>query len=413
MKQFKAVILMMAAMLVMSACMPVQPETDVSMSAQEASSQATYAAKGHFDVGYQAVTISDNEGRDIGTGLWYPALNEDGLDETITYQIEPKVPEMFGDGPAVVYGQALENAAINSSSGPYPLVVFSHGFGLNAAAYHTIPEHLASYGFIVLAPEHIEGDWFESMAAVIDRPRDIVRTLDYAEALNTDDTDFANQIDMDNVAVMGHSYGGYTTLAMAGAQIDLNAFNERCAALPEDSPEQFLCAPIAGRDAEMAQYAGLADVPDGLWPSYGDERVDAIMPIAGDAFLFDTKGLASITIPMLAIGGTADTGTPYEWGSKMSYDFTSSAEKSLVGLVGAEHMVAGSSCDDMPWTDNSPYAPFICDDPVWDKDAAHDVIHHYVTAFLLATLKEDADARTQLLPDTAQFEGIEYTTTFE
>ena len=377
MKRFILATFIMATVLITSACVPIQPEADVNLPAQDNTTEATYAAKGPYAVGYRAVTISDDSGRDISAGVWYPALGEEGVEAAITYTIEPKVPEMFGDGPAVVYGQALENAALDTSSGPYPLVVFSHGFGLNAAAYHQIPEHLTSYGFIVLAPEHIEADWFESMQAIIDRPKDIKRTLDFAEALNSDDAEFSNQIDMDTVAVVGHSYGGYTTLAMAGAQIDLAAFNDRCAALTEDSPEQFLCAPIAGRDAEMAEYAGLAEAPDALWPSFGDERVDAIVPIAGDAFLFDAKGLASITVPMMAIGGTADTGTPWDWGSKLSYHYASSAEKSLVGSVGAEHMVAGSSCDDMPWTANSPYAPFICDDPAWDKGAAHDVINHY------------------------------------
>ena len=76
-----------------------------------------------------------------------------------------------------------------------------------------------------------------------------------------------------------------------------------------------------GNEAEMAALAGLDGVPEGVWSPFGDPRVSAIIPMAGDAYLFDAAGLSNVTVPMMAIGGTADTGTPYDWGSKLSYDF--------------------------------------------------------------------------------------------
>ena len=89
-------------------------------------------------------------------------------------------------------------------------------------------------------------------------------------------------------------------------------------------------------------------MPEGLWPSFGDPRVKAILPVASDSYLFDQASLAKITVPMMAIGGTANTGTPYDWGSKPSYDYASSAKKALVTLEGAEHTIT-TSCDNMPW----------------------------------------------------------------
>ena len=133
--------------------------------------------------------------------------------------------------------------------------------------------------------------------------------------------------------------------------------------------------------------------------------------MAGDSYLFDMAGLSQITLPMMAIGGTADTGTPYDWGSKPSYDHASSAQKTLVGLVGAEHMVTASPCEDMPWIAESPYYAYLCFDPVWDKARALDLVHHFSTAFLLDTLKGDEAARAALLPDAVQFPGVEYATT--
>jgi predicted dienelactone hydrolase len=65
----------------------------------------------------------------------------------------------------------------------------------------------------------------------------------------------------------------------------------------------------------MAARAGLDPMPQGLWPAMGDPRVTAIIPMSSDSYLFDKAGLAKITIPMMTMGGTADTGTPYLWGS--------------------------------------------------------------------------------------------------
>lgn len=39
---------------------------------------------------------------------------------------------------------------------PYPLIVLSPGFAMGAEAYGWLAEHLASYGFVVTAPEHQE-----------------------------------------------------------------------------------------------------------------------------------------------------------------------------------------------------------------------------------------------------------------
>src|SRR3954469_21297329 len=118
--------------------------------------------------------------------------------------------------------------------------------------------------------------------ALIDRPDDIHRAIDYAELLNKPGAPMAGLIDMDNIAVVGHSYGGYTALAAAGAQFDFAAYKDRWAALTADDPRNFLCAPLPN-ESDMAMRAGLAEVPSGLWPSFGDPRITAAISLAGDA----------------------------------------------------------------------------------------------------------------------------------
>lgn len=401
--------------LILSACQPIQPATKLLAPEPVGlrPDAPEYAKHGPFWVGYRSLVIGEGTEHPLEAGLWYPALNPEGVKEEITYSITLKIPGLELSAPPVVYGHALRDATVDTTAAPYALVLFSHGFAGNAPWYNTIIEHYASYGFIVLAPEHTEHfdpEWSDLWSASIDRPRDIKQALDYAEQVTASGGAMAGLIDMQHVAVVGHSYGGYAALAMAGAQYDLAAYNARCAELPENDPNLFLCTPLVPKEADMAARAGLDPMPEGLWPSFGDPRVTAIVPMASDSYLFDKAGLAKITIPMMAIGGTADTGTPYAWGVRPAYDYVSSAQKALVTLEGAEHTIV-FSCDSTPWMSETFAYVWQRFDPVWDKARGLDLIHHFSTAFLLAELKGDKEAAKALAPENVTFPGIQYETT--
>lgn len=141
-----------------------------------------------------------------------------------------------------------------------------------------------------------------------------------------------------------------------------------------------------------------------------DPRVDVAIPIAGEGYWFNEQGLAAITMPMLIIGGTGDNLVPYEWGVRPVYDHTSSQQKALVTLENADHFISLSSCADAPTTlelvGNDFY--YLCSDAVWDMDRAHDLMNHFIVAFLLDQLKGDAEAAAALAPDAVSFPGIAY-----
>jgi predicted dienelactone hydrolase len=128
--------------------------------------------------------------------------------------------------------------------------------------------------------------------------------------------------------------------------------------------------------------------------------VDAIVAMAGDAYLFGEQGLSSVQVPAMLLGGTADTGTPWDWGAKLAFEHISSRERTLVGLEGAEHFVPIASCDDMPFSSDLPeeYRLLLCQDPSWDKTKGLDVIHHLTTAFLRHELARDESAAQALAP---------------
>lgn len=373
-----------------------------------------YALHGPYWVGTTEFVIDPDSERPIPLWVWYPALNPDGAEEVVTYEYQAKwVPGP--DFTPVVYGHALRDAAPDLSSGPYPVLVLSPGFGTNPASYANLLEHAASYGFVVLGPDHQEGVYLmeenifrDLPTSTVENPRDITRVLDYAEGLTASGGALEGLLDLEHVAVAGHSSGGHTALAAGGARLDLTAFNARCeAARAQGDPNAWLCDPLEPFEAEIAALAGLDSAPEGLWPSWGDPRVDAIIPMASDSYLFGEAGLAAITVPMLAMGGTADTGTPPEWGILPAFDYASSQQKALVLFENAEHGIFANSCASSPWLVDIGLG-FQCADPIWDKLRANDLINHFMTAFLLATLKGDADATAALAPDAVAFPGITY-----
>jgi predicted dienelactone hydrolase len=367
-----------------------------------------YGVRGPHPVGARDITIDTQSG--LEGVLWYPALNPDGAVEAITYTNILK----FSFAPiasTTLPGHALRDALADLSAGPYPLVVLSPGFALGNTTYAWLAEHLASYGFVVISPDHqerYEETFSDNWRAVVRRPKDVLAVMAYVDDVTATGGMFEGLIDTDLVAVVGHSSGGYTALAAAGGRIDVAGFTARCeAALAAKDPDAWLCGIFLPNVSNMADLAGLDPMPDGLWPSRAVPGVDAVVALAGESILFNQAGLAEITIPVMSIGGTHDFGTPFEWGALPIYKYVSSAKKILVAFEGADHMIFGTKCDDLPIFEEVGFY-LLCSDPVWDMDRAHDLTNHFTTAFLLAELKRDTEAVAALAPEAVQFPAVTY-----
>jgi dienelactone hydrolase len=103
-----------------------------------------------------------------------------------------------------------------STGGPFPLVVFGHGFAVTPATYYRLLHAWAQAGYVVAAPvfplqnAHAPGGPNES--DLVNQPRDmrfVISTLLSARG------PFAGLIDPHAVAVAGQSDGGETALAVA------------------------------------------------------------------------------------------------------------------------------------------------------------------------------------------------------
>ena len=131
-----------------------------------------------------------------------------------------------------MYGGVLD-AALDTSAGPYPLLMFSHGScGLPTQATFLMPL-LASQGFIIVAPPHPGNTLTDfptcgGAQALVDsareRPEDIRFVLDAMLAANLDRTSpFFAAIDASKLGMSGHSFGGFTTYRVTELDARFNA----------------------------------------------------------------------------------------------------------------------------------------------------------------------------------------------
>ncbi|HEY8516258.1 MAG TPA: hypothetical protein VIS07_12150 [Candidatus Binatia bacterium] len=130
-------------------------------------------------------------------------------------------PAQDGSGPIDEGERAVRDAPLELSGGPYPLLVFSHGScGYPRQSLFLTP-WLASHGFIVVAPPHPGNTIFEFpdcqaqsalAAAAVERPQDVVFTLDQMLEANRDPSSpLFGAIDERRLGMSGHSFGGLTT----------------------------------------------------------------------------------------------------------------------------------------------------------------------------------------------------------
>jgi dienelactone hydrolase len=222
-------------------------------------------------------------------------------------------------------------------SGPFPVVIFSHGFHGCATQSRFLMRALAAGGYLVFAPSHRDaacGDvarWLERPAERFARPdrwspasfRDRAEDVEHLLAALRDDPGSAQRIDWQRLALAGHSLGGYTVLGLAGA-----------------------------------------------WPSWRLSGVRAVLALSPYAQPFVVRhDLSGLAAPVMYQGGTLDFGiTPAIEKNEGAY-VLSPPPKYFVEFAGVGHFA---------WTDLNPIA--------------HQAIAAYSLAFLDRYAKGGATA---------------------
>lgn len=270
---------------------------------------------GPFHIGKRTVSFVDpsRDGRGINITLWYPAELPAGSS---------------GDDP-------IQDADPDPSGAPYPLILSSTKVANIFAPY------LISHGFTWASVDRIDF-YYQMNTQMIDQPLDILYALNQAGSKSLEGLD--NIIDAGRAGAIGYSFDGYNALAVSGARIDSQYYLAQC---PDPDPateailsglSAFSCTP-AGAWNEFAAHAGEAITAseDGLWQPITDERIRAVMPMAGEGWwLFGERGLAAVNRPTLIIAATQDDLYPE---NVQIYEHLGTPDKALISFVGLDHMM--------------------------------------------------------------------------
>lgn len=232
--------------------------------------------------------------------------------------------------------------------GQGPLVVISHGFGADRRFLSYLAQHLASHGLTVAALEHPGSNvaWLAGITIgssgsgrlsdilpsteFVDRPKDISFLLNELERLNRYSSILAGKLDTQHVTVVGHSLGGYTALALAGAKLDIPALRQFChgRSLVELSPADWLQCTATDLSEDQ--------------PSFRDPRVSRIIalnPVMGR--IFGESGLTHVAVPSLILSATEDPITPSISQQMLPFAQFQQPDQMLITAIGGTHLSAG------------------------------------------------------------------------
>ncbi len=221
-------------------------------------------------------------------------------------------------------------------SGKTPVVIMSHGLGSRPEDFAESAKHLASYGYVVALPQHPGSDFQQVQDLVkglsqqvfltsefINRPQDISFVIDELERRNA--SEFAGQLNLQAVGVMGHSFGGYGAMAVAGATIDFDFLQQACDRL------------IYLNTSLLLQCRALS-LPRQPY-NFRDKRVAAVYAANPANFnIFGPQGLAQIQIPVLIAAGTYDPATPAVFEQAGSFLYLTTPDKYLALMEGQVHI---------------------------------------------------------------------------
>ena len=217
----------------------------------------------HF-VGYRSVALTDDHlGLTFPLAILYPTRTPEKAESVGPYRLN-----VARDAPI--------------KEGRFPLVVISHGSGGSPFVYRALAHHLARSGFIVGLPEHPhnnknDNSWEGTLENLTARPRHLCLAIRFLfEA-----PQFANSVKPTDVAIIGHSMGGYTALALAGGR-----------------PTSF---PAEAKDGQ----------PQSI-PVVPDDRITALVLLAPATGWFRQAGaLRDVGVPILMLLAEKDEATPY------------------------------------------------------------------------------------------------------
>jgi len=334
---------------------------------------------GLYQVGYQSLEFSytlpealaQSLGESLGEtvsaralrlALWYPTEATEG--ERVVYPLLTR-----REGP-------LLDAPPASLNGQAPVLLYSHGAKVWPELGAFMHEFFASHGWVVVAVEH-DHDHIQSVtrprpnSMYLLRPRDVSEALSYVIDLKRDGAHpVASLIDERFVLASGHSFGGYTSYALAGARYATGWLSAECATLSDT-----FCEDLARLTPMFEQGAR-------------DERVTLVAPQSSGNLQMFAEGVRAVELPVLHTSALLDQdcteeaqNAPY-WEELLA---SGSREHRWLSLKRAGHASLTVSCEQFPALEQDNG----CGPDFTDPVTLQALTNHYTLSFARAHFAGD------------------------
>jgi predicted dienelactone hydrolase len=235
------------------------------------------AVPGYVNLAYEDTVRQ----RPLAVKLWYPAAGGTSV-APMSYEHAWK-------------GLAVAGAPYRADAKPMPLVLLSHGDRGSNLDQSWLAEALAANGYLVASVAHWKNTWNdnepEATLRAWERPQDGTAVLD---RLLSDEM-WRARVDESRIAAAGHSSGGYTALALAGAVYAPMQMSRYCA-----SHESAADCALAGGAVGRIDFSKAG-------ASYRDQRVRAVFamaPALGPGI--DEASLRAIALPVAIVYAADD-----------------------------------------------------------------------------------------------------------
>ena len=356
---------------------------------------------GPYEVGFSYFMLIDTSrnpesgfgGRPIPVALWYPVdpVEIRGGTSKAEYPFDP-----YDSSTPMLGSSSLENYGIDpayhevpvSPDAPFPLVIFSPGWGSHYVWHVSVGTRLASHGFVVVVLSHYgdgatPSDSYHHLSmAALSRSLDISFVLDDILARNADSSDaLFRLLRPDQIAASGWSLGGYAAMALTGG-------------------DDLVC------DRLWFEMGGLPPDPEACVPVYPDDRIKVILPLDGSNQVMGFQELARITAPTIGIGRSWET--VWDWQARQ-HAAIQGHPCYRVDLANSHHVSFSDICALFPAAGDEGLEPpdFVewivqnfCE-PFVPFPVAHQLVGKYMLAFLKTQLLGESGYQAMLTPGWA------------